>query len=86
MRIAALLLLTVMIVVPTTSVFPEPPQRDVPREVDEARNKLRDARHDLENAGGEWGGHRVKAMNHIDAALRELEEAEHYAREHHEMH
>jgi hypothetical protein len=54
--------------------------------VDEARNKLRDARHDLENAGGEWGGHRVKAMNHIDAALRELEEAEHYAREHHEMH
>ena len=85
MRIAAVLLLATMILVPTASVFPEPPQRDVPREVDEARQKLRSAREDLEHAGAEWGGHRVKAMNHIDAALRELEEAEHWAREHRDM-
>jgi hypothetical protein len=86
MRISALLL-ALMILVPTTSVLSEPAQReqrDVPREMDEARDKLRDARHDLENAGTEWGGHRARAIEHIDKALRELEEAEHWAREHRE--
>src|SRR5438552_11169679 len=33
----------------------------------------------------EWGGHRVQAMKHIDAALDELEEAERWAREHHDI-
>ena len=85
MRIAAFLLLALIIVVPTRSVFPEPQQRDVPAEVESARQKLESARNDLGHAGGEWGGHRVKAMDHIDQALRELKEGERWAREHHDI-
>jgi hypothetical protein len=85
MRIAAVLLLALMIVVPANSVFPAPPERDAPREVESARHKLRDARQDLANAGNEWGGHRAEAMKHIDAALRELDEAERWAHDHHDM-
>ena len=85
MRIAASLLLALIILVPARSVFPEPPQRDVPGEVESARQKLRNARNDLEHAGGEWGGHRAKAMDHIDQALKELNEAERWAREHHDI-
>jgi hypothetical protein len=85
MRIASALLLATMILVPTASMYPEPPQRDVPREMDEARNKLNSAMEDLQHAGAEWGGHRVKAMDHIQAAIRELNESERWAHEHHEM-
>jgi hypothetical protein len=85
MRIAALLLLALMILVPTASVFPAPPQRDVPAEIESARHALRGARNDLEHAGGEWGGHRVTAMKHIDQALQELDQAERFAREHHDI-
>jgi hypothetical protein len=83
MRIASLLLLALMIVVPASSIFSEPQERDVPREVNDARHLLHDARARLEHAGNEWGGHRVAAMNHIDAALHELDEAERWAHEHH---
>ena len=31
------------------------------------------------------GGHRVKAMQHIQEAIAELNEAEKWAREHHEI-
>lgn len=85
MRIASALLLATMILVPTASMYPEPPQRDVPREIDEARGKLNSALGDLEHAGAEWGGHRMKAFHEIQAAIRELDESERWAREHHEM-
>ena len=85
MRIAAALLLATMILVPTTSMFPEPPQRDVPREMEEARHKLDGAITDLQHAGSEWGGHRMTAVHHIEAAIKELNEAERWAHEHHEM-
>lgn len=85
MRIASLLLLTLMIAVPAISLFPEPPQRDVPAEVETARHQLKDAHDALEHAGGEWGGHRAAAMHHIDEALGELREAEKWAHEHHEI-
>ena len=85
MRIAAALLLATMILVPTAKMFPEPPQRDVPREIDEARNKLNSAMEDLRHAGGEWGGHRMNAFHHIQEAVRELNESERWAREHHEI-
>lgn len=85
MRIAALLLLALMILVPSANIFSEPQQRDVPAEVESARHALRNARNDLEHAGGEWGGHRAVAMKHIDEALRELDEAEKWARQHHDM-
>ena len=84
MRIASLLLLATMILMPTASVFPEP-QRDVPREMDAAKHSLNDALNQLDHAGAEWGGHRANAMNHIREALRELNEAERWAREHHDV-
>ena len=84
MRIASLLLLATMILMPTASVFPEP-QRDVPREMDAARHSLHEALDQLDHAGGKWGGHRVNAMNHIREALRELDEGERWAHEHHDV-
>lgn len=85
MRIATLVLIALMIILPTVTLFPAPPQRDVPAEVESARHALQGARNDLEHAGGEWGGHRVAAMRHIDEALRELGEAEKWARGHHDI-
>lgn len=84
MRIAASLVLALMLVVPTRSMFPEPQQRDVPAEVEAARQKLRAAENDLEHAG-DWGGHRANAIKAIDQAIKELNEAERWAREHHEI-
>jgi hypothetical protein len=84
MKIATLLL-AATILVPTATLFPQPLQRDVPAEVDAARGALKGAYNDLQHAGGEWGGHRVKAMEHIQAAMNELNEAEKWAREHHEV-
>ena len=85
MKIATFILLALMIMLPTVPLLPAPPQRDVPGEVESARRALQGARSDLEHAGGDWGGHRVEAMKHIDAALKELGEAEKWAREHREM-
>lgn len=59
--------------------------RDVPGEVDSARNALKQAHNELQHAGGEWGGHRAKAMQYIQEAIAELNEAEKWAREHHEI-
>jgi len=85
MKVATLVVLALMIVTPTANLFPRVPQRDVPAEVESARRALQGARNDLEHAGGNWGGHRAAAMNHIDQALKELAEAEKYAHEHHDM-
>lgn len=85
MRIATLTLLTlVMIMSPSVSLLPEP-QRDVPAQMEAARRGLEGARKELVNSGGEWGGHRMGAINHIDAALKEIGEAEKWAREHHDI-
>ena len=85
MRIAISVLLALLITLCTISVLPASPQRDVPAEVNSARQALRNARNELEHAGGQWGGHRVAAMKHIDEALKELGEAEGWAREHHDI-
>jgi hypothetical protein len=85
MKIATLLVLALMIAAPTVSLYPAVPQRDVPAEVESARRALQGAHNDLEHAGAQWGGHRVAAMKHIEEALKELAEAEKYARAHHEM-
>jgi len=84
MKIATLLLAVVILVAPTT-LFSNPPQTDVPAEVSAAQSALKGAYNDLQHAGGEWGGHRVKEMQHIQEALSELSEAEKYAREHHDI-
>lgn len=85
MRLATLLVLVLLIASPATNLFSSAPQRDVPAEVESAKRALEGARNDLQHAGSEWGGHRVNAMQHIDMALKELNEAEKFAREHHEM-
>jgi hypothetical protein len=85
MRIATSILLALLITLSTVSILPASPQRDVPAEVESARHALQSARNDLEHAGGQWGGHRVEAMKHVDEALKELGEAEKWAREHHDM-
>jgi hypothetical protein len=84
MKVATLILLG-MIVFSPTAMFPEPQQRDVPGEIDAARQALKTAYADLEHAGGEWGGHRGNAMSHISQAIKELGEAEKWAHEHHEI-
>jgi hypothetical protein len=85
MKIPSLLLLAFLIVSPV-SLYPAAPQRhDVPAEVEHAKRALENAQTDLQHAGAEWGGHRVEAMKHIEAALKELSEAERWAREHHDI-
>jgi len=83
MKITSLVLLALMIMLPTVPL--QPFGRDVPAEVESAKRLLQSARNDLDHAGGEWGGHRYEAMKHIDAALKELAEAEKWAREHHDI-
>jgi hypothetical protein len=86
MRIATLLLLAFLVVCPATNVLSgAPQQKDVPAEVESARKALESARNDLNHAGGEWGGHRAAAVQHIDQAIKELNEAEKFAREHHDI-
>lgn len=84
MKIATLVF-AATILLPTATLFPRTPQRDVPAEVASARSALKGAYNDLEHAGGEWGGHRVNAMKHIQAAMSELDEAEKWSQEHHDM-
>ena len=85
MKIATLVLFSVMMMVPSPTLFSAPFQKDKPAEVDRAEQSLQTAKGELEKAGKEWGGHRVAAIKHIDAALQELEKAESWAREHHEI-
>ena len=50
-----------------------------------SRQSLEVAKNELVQAGGEWGGHRMAAINHIEEALKEIQKGEAYAREHHEI-
>ncbi|PYV53245.1 MAG: hypothetical protein DMG98_21565 [Acidobacteria bacterium] len=84
MKIATLLLFSVMMMSPSATLFSSP-QKDKPAEVDRAQQSLQTAKSELEHAGTEWGGHRVQAIKHIDAALKELEQAEQWARQHHDI-
>ena len=83
MKIATLLLAALLF--PTATLLSQPPQKDVAHDIDTARNYLKDASARLEQAGDEWGGHRVKALQHIQQAIAELNEAEKFAREHHDV-
>jgi hypothetical protein len=81
----ATLFLCATILVPATTLFSQPPQQDSKQGVDNARNILRGAYSDLQKSGSEWGGHRSKAMEHIKAAISELDQAEAWAKEHHDI-
>ncbi len=56
--------------------------KDVPADMQRARQALENAMRELEASGDQWGGHRVAAMNHVKAALGEIQKAETYARQH----
>jgi hypothetical protein len=60
----------------------EKAERDVPGQLRNARFALENAKKEMERAGDEWGGHRVAAINHVNAALEEITKAEEYAKEH----
>lgn len=62
---------------------PQKPVRDVQADMVQARQHLNAAKDLVYRAGNEWGGHRMNALKHIDAALAEVDQAEKYAREHH---
>lgn len=50
-------------------------RREQAEDIHRAEEKLREARGILVSAPGEFGGHREKAIAHIDAALGEVHEA-----------
>lgn len=64
---------------------PQKEREDVPAEMQRAHQALDNAKNELQNAGNEWGGHRVKAIGHVDAALAEIRQAETWAQQHHEL-
>lgn len=79
------LVLAATLLTPTTMLFSRAEQRDSPAEVESARRALTGAYNDLDHAGHEWGGHISNAKGHIQEAIKELNEAEKFAREHREM-
>lgn len=58
---------------------------DIEADVQKARQALQAAKSELQAAGHEWGGHRVAAIQHVDAALAECNKAEQWARQHKEI-
>jgi hypothetical protein len=84
MKTLNVVLLALIVLLSTVIAF-QAQQKDVPGEIENARHALQNAQNDLNHAGTEWGGHRVNAIKHIDAAITELNEAEQYARSHHDI-
>ena len=56
-------------------------QQNVPANMLRARQSLQAAKDQLLKAGGQWGGHRMTAISHIDQALQEIQNAETFARQ-----
>jgi F0F1-type ATP synthase epsilon subunit len=83
MKILTMLMFAMMTLVPVGIMSSAAFERDRPQEMNRAQESLRAAKNELEHAGDEWGGHRSKAIQHINAALTELDQAERFAREHH---
>jgi Flp pilus assembly protein TadB len=57
-------------------------QRNVPADLQRARQALESAQRELQAAGDQWGGHRAAAMSHVGQALDEIKRAEIYAQQH----
>jgi hypothetical protein len=73
---AAAILLAATLASPVVSARPQP-QRDEPHPfVQESLAKIQSARHDLKDyADRDFGGHRAKAVAHLDEAIKEMQEA-----------
>lgn len=84
MKLLNTVFLALIILLSTVVVF-QAQQKDVPAEIENARRALQTAQNELQHAGTEWGGHRVNAIKHVEAALSEINQAEQYARTHHDM-
>jgi len=82
MKISSILLLSMVLLAPAGLFSAAAFERDGPAELDRAEESLKTARNELQHAGDEWGGHKAKAIEHINAALQELERAEHSVGEH----
>ncbi len=78
-------ILATMLLLLALSGFAVPQKEDVPAEMQRAREGLQTAKNELEHAGQEWGGHRMAAIKHVDAALGEIRQAEQWAQQHHEL-
>jgi len=62
--------------VPVAAASPSPTAAPVPERhphIDEALEAMRSAKHHLETAEHDFRGHRVKAIEHLDQAIREAE-------------
>jgi hypothetical protein len=57
--------------VPAIAAVPAPAERHP--HIDEALEAMRTAKHQLQTAEHDFGGHRVKAIEHLDQAIREAE-------------
>jgi len=84
MKAATLILLALTILLPNVPALSGAPQQRA-ADLESVRQPLKKARYDAAHMPGGWGGHMEAAANHIDEALKELDEAEKWAREHHEM-
>jgi Ni/Co efflux regulator RcnB len=61
---------------------PQKAHPDIQANMLRARQALQTAKQELVNSGGEWGGHRMGAIEHVDQALQEVQKAEAWAKEH----
>ncbi len=62
--------------VPAVAAVPAPSAAAMPERhphIDEALESMRSAKHHLETAEHDFEGHRVKAIEHLDAAIHEAE-------------
>ena len=88
-KISALVLLLAVMVFVVRSTYTAAQERkehkvapDVQAQMLHARQSLQASKEELVHAGGEWGGHRQAAIEHVDAALAEVAKAEQWARQH----
>ncbi len=83
MKVFSVALLSMILLAPAGVLSSAAFERDRPADLDRAEESLKTARNELQHAGDDWGGHRAKAIEHVNAALHELEQAERFAAEHH---
>jgi len=57
---------------PTLQLVGQAKSGDAPGEIRHAIDNLNEAKSHMMNAGGDWGGHKAKAINLANEAIREL--------------